>query len=95
MSASSSTAEAELVANEAKAMLNEFVNANEILNNRLTEMISDNNDLETNVTSLSKALATSEEALKAEQKTHHREGDGLASELESLRGTSPNKEVSG
>ena len=73
MSASSSTAEADLVANEAKTMLNEFVNANQVLNDLLKLVIKENIDLKASVTSLSKALATAGEALKAEQKTHHKE----------------------
>ena len=59
MSASSSTAEAERVANEAKARLEEFMQASETLNNRLKEIILEKNDLKSSVNSLSKALATS------------------------------------
>ena len=81
ISASSSSAEAEQVANAANTLLSKMVEGNESLQIQIKQMTTENNDLKTSVASLPKALAASEQTLKAEETSHHKEEDDLASQL--------------
>jgi len=80
LTASSSTAEAEQTANDAKTLLNGMVEANEVLQSQIKQMTTDNNNLKSSVATLTKTLEAPKQALESEESSHHKEEDDLASQ---------------
>ena len=85
LTASSSSAEAEQTANEAKTLLASLVEANELLNAQVQQLAADNENLKSSVVALTKSLNESEQTLKREKGSHYKEEDDVATQLSSSR----------